>query len=75
MAIFFALMYVDVQLSCEDGTLKFMDAKRKEVLITVAYGVAIISLFGLGFILQFVKHEPHVLQQLSATLAKAKTRQ
>ena len=51
-----------------------MDAKRKEVVITVAYGVAIISLFGLGFILQFVKHEPHVLQQLSATLAKAKRR-
>ena len=51
-----------------------MDAKRKEVVITVAYGVAVFSLFGLGFILQFVKHEPHVLQQLSATLAKGKRR-
>jgi hypothetical protein len=67
-------MYLDVQLSCEDGTLKFMDAKRKEVVITVAYGLAIISLFGLGFILQFVRHEPWVLQQLSAALAKAKRR-
>jgi len=49
-----------------------MDVKRKEVVITVAYGVAIVSLFGLGLILHFVKHEPKLLEQVSATLAKAR---
>jgi hypothetical protein len=72
IAIFFDLMYVDVQLSCEDWTLKFMDAKREDVVITVAYGVVIVGLFGLGLFLQFVKHEPHILRQLSSTLAKSK---
>jgi hypothetical protein len=52
--------------------LKFMDVKREDVVITVAYEVVIVGLFGLGLFLQFVKHEPHILRQLSSTLAKSK---
>ncbi|WP_353072151.1 hypothetical protein [Tunturiibacter gelidiferens] len=51
-----------------------MDAKREDVVITVAYGVVIVGLFGFGLYLQFAKHEPKLLEQLSATLAKAKRR-
>jgi hypothetical protein len=47
------------------------DFDRYNGVIFVAYGVVIVTLLGLGLVIQRVKHNPKLLHQLSAVIAKS----